>query len=196
MIEDPYKAPEAELLNDDEGQLPEFYVVSVTKFSLLFILTTGLYALYWFYRNWRLYKEKHQENIWPAPRALFSIFFTHRLFEYVDVRLRNLEAAYKWRPDLWATLYVVMSIVSYIAERLSAKEIGSPYTDLLGLLLLPFLYWSLLQAQKAINVAVGDPQGQTNSEYTIYNWLWMLFGGFIWVAAIFGILIIVGAIQV
>ncbi|EAR59985.1 hypothetical protein [Neptuniibacter caesariensis] len=197
MESNPYAAPAAELKDagsDSDVKSGDFYVVGVTKFTILFFATFALYPLYWFYRNWRAHKEATNANIWPVPRAIFSIFFTHSLFSIIDASLKSTGKSYNWKPSLVATLYVVFSIVSHMLDRLSMKEIGSPLTDVLSLAILPALYYPLLIAQKAVNQLEGDPEGEANQSLTVPNFLWMLLGIIFWALAIFGLLIMFGVI--
>ena len=195
MNENVYKVPESNLIAGSDQLDGDFYVVGKVKFLVLFFSTFGMYSLYWFYRNWKLYKEKHNEKIWPVARGFFSIFFAHSLFSNVDQKLSDSNIDYSWNPKLIATLYVLLSIVTNICDRLSMKEIGSPYTDLLSFALLPVLAWVMLKAQLAINVSESDPIGASNSKLTIVNYCWVLLGVVAWGLVVVGVLMILGIIP-
>ena len=66
MSDQPYKPPEADLELAPQDR-PGFYVVSKTKFVVLFLATLGVYAVFWFYRNWRMYREHTGQKLWPTP---------------------------------------------------------------------------------------------------------------------------------
>ncbi len=68
-----YAPPEADIAISEETD-GSYYVVAPTKFLLLAILTANLYMLYWFYRQWRMVKDRDQSDAWPIPRGLFYIF--------------------------------------------------------------------------------------------------------------------------
>jgi hypothetical protein len=55
---------------------------------------------------------------------------------------------------------------------------------------LPISGWALWQTQRTINVVCGDPDGDSNSEFTWANYAWMLLGGLLWAVAIWGIYIL------
>jgi len=187
-----YKAPEASLETDLEGQEQEFYVVSQLKFYVLYGATLGMYSVYWFYKHWQLYKTKNNESIWPIPRAIFSILFTHSLFKLVDEKHEREQTNHKWTAATLATAYVVMEISAGILSQLSGKEIGSPYTDIVALLLVLPIGLVLASAQKAINIAEGDALGDSNSTFTLANFIWIALGLAFWTLNIAGLLLVFG----
>lgn len=160
-----------------------FYVISLHKMTILFLATLGLYQIYWNYRNWSLHKRRARRedgpdgNIWPIPRAILSIFFTHSLFYEVAAYATSRERPLKWNVDANATQLILLLIASGISGKLSDKGIGSPYTDLVwGLLLIPMVVL-YRQAQRHINAACGDPEAHSNREFTAANWAWIVVGG-------------------
>ncbi len=180
MEENVYKAPESDLVIEESKEAADFYVVSPVKFLILYIGTFGFYHLYWFYKNWSLYKQAYGQSMWPVMRALFDIFFTHSLFERVDNKLAIVENEYQWSYSNLATLYVVFSIIGNICDRLSTKSIGSPFTDVVGLFVFPITVWILYKAQLAINIACEDPEGSRNSQFTLLNYFWIFIGLIVW----------------
>ena len=176
-----YKTPEADLestLIDETDD--HFYVVSPQKFLVLFFLTVGVYRVFWFYKHWAQHKKHIDPDIWPVPRAIFSIFFTHSLFDLINFRLKDKNIPFNWAPNFLATCYGILLLVETVVERLSAKDIGSPMTDVASILLLPVLAWPLYRAQLAANAACSDPQGTGNSQFTLINWLWIVVGVLFW----------------
>ncbi|MCJ8313874.1 MAG: hypothetical protein HRU38_17285 [Saccharospirillaceae bacterium] len=194
MSDDLYKVPEADISRDEDDSISnEFYVVSKKKFLLLMIFTLGIYEVYWFYKNWSLYKVKSHENIWPVPRAIFALFFTHGLVSKVENSLSKIGKPSNLTG--FATLYVILTIVSKVFDRLSGKEIGSPITDIITFLIFPFIVWTLYQIQISINFACNDPLGSSNSELNGLNYMWMAFGGLIWILLFLGLLFVFGIIP-
>ncbi len=192
MSDNPYATPKSEIdVQTTDDQL-QFYVVSGTKFTLLFFITFGFYSVYWFYKNWRYYKISSNSNIWPVPRAIFSIFFTHSLFRAVQGVIQAKNKEFNWNPAGLATTYVVFSILSQVLDRLSMKEIGSPYTDILSLLCLPVIYFALAAAQNAINFSQNDPEGISNSTYTPANYVWFVLGAMLWLLVTIGLMTVFG----
>ncbi len=188
MTDDIYMAPESALIDESVNTEPEFYVVSPLKFGVLFFVTMGIYSIYWFYKNWWFYKHYHGEKIWPVPRGIFSIFFTHSLFKKVDATLKKIGGDYKWDPVGLASMYVLFAIASNALDRMAAKGVWAPYGDILSLLILFAIYWPLARAQRAINVSQQDADGRLNSNFSFANYLWILFGALLWVLVVIGVL--------
>jgi len=80
-------------------------------------------------------------------------------------------------------------------DRLSAKDIGSPYTDIASLAVLPILYFTLLTPQKAINMSQNDPTGSDNNRITAANFGWIFIGVLLWILGIIGLLDTLGYLN-
>ena len=199
MNTNPYAAPQADLEDHSAhqaGHQPAFYVVGIRKFSILFIATLGLYVIYWFYANWKFYKARTGSDIWPAPRAIFNIFFTHALFARVQEKLDREGIEFRWSHGAVATTYVVLSLASNVLDRMSMKEIWVPQSDILSVIMVFPLFYTVLTAQKAINQAERDVQGRANDSLTWANYLWIVFGVLIWAMFALGMLVITGVLNV
>lgn len=192
MEENFYRAPASSLDKVDHVEsaavTDKFYVVAPTKFLALYMATLGYYGIYWFYRNWKQFKQQTGEDMWPVPRAIFSVFFTHQLARYVDYTLESQGRSFDWNARLCATWLVVLQITCNVADRMAYKETASPYSDILALLILPALALAHLTMQRAINAACGDTDGATNSKLTGANWAWIVAGGIIWALTLLGLL--------
>ncbi len=197
MQEDIYKAPESSLAEqlDADSSSPTLYVVSTPKFVSLFILTFGIYQIYWFYKNFSHLKAYEGSDIWPVPRAIFNIFFAHSLFNTVKMYQDDKEIRYSWSPDGIATLWVTLAVANRIFEKLISKEIGFPITDIIGFLLLIPLCFTLLKVQKVVNLVMGDPRGASNSHFTPWNIVWMILGVILWGLIAVGYLMLFGLIS-
>ena len=195
MNVDPYQPPKSELVSVVEEKQFQFYVVSIKKFTVLFFATLGLYSIYWFYKNWKEFKLYNNANIWPVARGMFNIFFAHKLFSEIQSALKKRDILFDWAPNALAIAYVALSIVGNILDRMSMKEIGSPYTDLLGILILLLIYLTLLKPQKAINLSQDDIEGASNRTYTVANVAWISLGLLLWAISAFGLLIMFGIVD-
>ena len=98
---------------------PEFFPVSEGKLITLYILSFGLCGIYWFYKNWKLQQPKIDKKILPVMRAIFSIFFTHSLFNRINKSAEHLEEKHKFNANLLATLFVAAIIIGNILDRVT-----------------------------------------------------------------------------
>jgi cell division protein FtsW (lipid II flippase) len=186
-----YAPPQAELSVTQPAQpasAPPFYVVSTTKVALLSIATFGLYSLYWFWRHWTLHKLDKKRSLWPIPRAIFAVFFVHSLNQEIDLRLRRSGNRYSWSPGMWATIYVFSVIAARVSNRLLESVLSPAMSLALLLLLLTGMTVALVNAQRAANLACGDPNADLNSRFTIANWAWLALGCFCWLMLLVGLL--------
>ncbi|MGE7957917.1 hypothetical protein ACQKQA_15270 [Pseudomonas sp. NPDC089530] len=186
MSDNLYAPPQAELATASDLQQP-FYVVSKTKFLTLFLLTFGVYQLYWAYKNWQQFKQASGREMWPIARALFAIFFTHALYREADAKIKASGRTVDWRPGELATLFVIIVIVSNVLDALVRKNIGYPVVDLLSLALLPVHAWITFLGQRGLNAAAGDPLGESNARFTPVNYVFIVLGGLVWALALFGL---------
>jgi hypothetical protein len=168
---------------------PPFYVVSRRKLAILFLSTFSGYAFYWYYKNWSCYKGKHPEasrfgsTISPAPRAAFSMFFTHALFRKVKAHGGTQPLVARWRSDLDATILVGLMLLANFIDVLIQGPAGDVASFAgIAVLVLPFL-----KAQAMINLSCGDPDGKGNDRLTRANWAWMIVGAVLWVLVIVGL---------
>ncbi len=192
MSENPYIAPtsELEMASAHPNAIgTEFYVVSIKKFLWLFVATFGIYALYWHYKQWEQYRRFHNEKMWPIARAIFAIFFIHKLTRNIDDCLRDNKTPYDWSPSAIATAYVVLSLVSNASNKIPDNV--SPWLDLLPLVILAALAWLLMKVQHGANLACAQPDGESNARFTAANWVWLVLGAIFWLFFLVGIVLLI-----
>ncbi|WP_211826706.1 hypothetical protein [Kistimonas asteriae] len=100
------------------------------------------------------------------------------------MKLNNKD--YAWKPNIEATLYVVVTIIGNIANNMSQSNVLFPYTDIISLLYIFILLSPLVKAQQAINTLSDDPAGSSNSTYTVANFIWIALGVIWWGLIIIG----------
>ena len=170
---------------------PAFYVVSPRKFIILYLATFSLYAIYWFYKNWANYRDWRQAtpadaSIWPIPRAIFSIFFIHSLFRKVKHAGQHSAAVQAWGNTAHAWLLVAFMLISSVLDRLSARGIGSPSTDVGSIAMLVTMLFAFMRAQRMINLACEDAAGAGNDQFSGANKSWVVVGCIMWLLALLG----------
>lgn len=186
MPENIYAAPLSDL---DERTAStsdaRFYVVSTRKLLVLYFITLGLYHLYWNYKNWALHNRATGEGVWPVPRAIFSVFFTHSLFQNVAHHDVTHERA-EWNAGRMAAFMVILVFTGNAMERLASKGLGSPTTDLLSIALLLPTGLLLKNVQAEINARCGDPDGSGNASFSGANIAWCVVGAVYWALIFLG----------
>lgn len=180
-----YAAPQANLDEHIQSEIDDrFYVVSPRKMMILTFATAGLYLLFWNFKHWSNYRHVTGESVWPLPRAIFSIFFTHTLFHKIeDHDVTGKRPA--WSSDGTATAVVLIYIVNYL---LSWFGQGTRMVNLICTLVIIPIALLLKRAQIEANARCGDPDGSSNNSLTGANIGWCVFGGFVWLLVLVGIL--------
>jgi hypothetical protein len=176
-----YKTPEARLSVEsyDESECL-FFPVSRTKLIILFIATFGVYSIYWFYKNWKLQQKCMKEKVNPALRSIFYIFFTHSLFRRIEAAAIKEEIPKSWNANVLATVFVILSIVSNVLDRISQNNETIGIVDYVSVLMVFILLYPLYMVQEVVNKVNGDPHGKLNSSFSIYNVIFIVIGVFLW----------------
>jgi hypothetical protein len=193
MTDNLYAPPQADMSKTPvaAGSDDSFYVVSLRKFTLLFIFTFSLYQVYWFYKNWSKYKIQARaqnsvdSDIWPVARAIFAVFFVHALFRNVDQHADAKQRPLAWDVSTHATTLVVLMIIANL-NGFVTKMVGPLVGNLIALALLGGIGYSLRNAQAYINKSCGDTDGTANSQLTGANYAWMAIGVVFWIFTLIG----------
>jgi len=175
----------------------KFFIVSSKKLGCLYVLTFGLYAVYWFYKNWKYQQKNIGRKISPPWRSIFYYFFTHSLFRKISnsVELKNLKYSsdkYRFNSGILATTFVSLMLLSNISLNLSDKAAFAEYYNVLTFLGMGLMVLSALPlqgAQDAVNYLSEDPLGTGNASYNWLNIVCMILGGVAWLALIFGLVV-------
>lgn len=188
MQENIYAAPEASLTTTSEDSVTAaFYVVSPAKFLTLYFLTLGFYGLYWHYRQWKQYKIFYDDSDpMPIMRAIFSIFFTHTLFSVIDMRIKDQQKEFSWKPAVLATVAVISLLVARVIDRVTADGSMSEPIEFVPFPLMILYGFVLLKAQRAANVSCNDPEGASNRNFTLANCVWIFVGAIVLTLGLIG----------
>ncbi len=102
---------------------PDFYVrvetqkiISLNKFIILSILSIGLYEIWWIYKAWRFFKEKNELDIYPAIRALLSVFFLYFLYNRILDYAKDEEYAKSYSPGFLFIGFVSFSLLTRLPD--------------------------------------------------------------------------------
>ena len=152
------------------------YVVSVSKFLLLYGFTAGGYMVYWSYRNWASYKAVTGVRITPMLRAVLWPFFILPLFGVVQNGLDRTERCYFWRPDTRGLVIMLLVMFSVLVSTFFTRPSDSVFVFFANMALIAGCCAMLVAAQRAINVLAGDPHGGGNKALSCANLAWMVVG--------------------
>lgn len=116
----------------------------------------------------------------------FSIFYVHRLFREISAFGHDKPRVAEWDNGKLATQLVITLIASQLLNKLSYRNLGAPYTDILSFVILVPILIQLLIAQNMINIACDDPDGASNKELTVANYTWIALGAIFWFFVLVG----------
>ncbi|MDH5765331.1 MAG: hypothetical protein OEZ38_04875 [Gammaproteobacteria bacterium] len=183
-----YSAPESDL-NDglalESGVM--FFPTSQIKLIVLYISTFGMYPIYWFYKNWKLQKDKFGQAVIPALRSIFYIFFTHSLFRKIEVAADDKDIKVVWGGSSLATIFVLLTVLTNFLDVFTRNTDEIGMVDYIGLLMIFIILWPLYVIQGVVNRVNNDPEGKLNSSYSFYNIIFIVLGIPVWLLIIIGV---------
>ena len=155
----------------------ELYVVSVSKFVLLYLLTGGGYIFYWSYRNWTSFRAVGRADIMPAMRAVFWPFFILELFDKIQKSLDISGRSYRWYSEARALLIMLLVMIAILLSLFFDRPSDTGFVLVADAVLVVAGVFLFIGAQRAINVLGDDPQGRSNHAFSSANLLCTLAGG-------------------
>lgn len=156
---------------DNEEREQSFFSVSSFKFVVMFIGTSGLYALYWFYKNWQLIQRENSLDIMPFWRAFFAPLWAFSLFTHISESAEKKQIKTYCAPSVLGALYFVLC---------AAARLPDPYWLVFYFAIIPLLFVNSLATK--INSRCG--RFVQNSSIKIWQWLLLM--------PIFGFLLFIG----
>lgn len=183
-----------ESANEDPGV--RFFPVSEGKLITLYIVSFGMYSIYWFYKNWKLQQASMDKKISPVWRSIFSIFFTHALFRRIDQQSVHLDKKHRFNANTLATLFVAAIIVSNVLDQLTQLTVSAGMFGAVSLnsimvtsLILFFLsVYPLARVQATVNRINNDMLGYLNHKYSFWNYVLIATGIILWLLFALGML--------
>ena len=154
----------------------ELYVVSVTKFVVLYLLTGGGYIVYWSYRNWATYKERVGADILPLVRAVLWPFFILDLFDKIQNGLELAGRQCRWHPEPRALLIMLMVMISTLFAMFFDSPDDAGVVFIANALLITVSVFLFVGAQRANNLLAADSLGCSNCSFSVSNVVWALIG--------------------
>ena len=178
--------------SDDQDKI-DFFPVSEGKFITLYIMSFGLYGVYWFYKNWKLQQPVMDKKIYPVWRAIFSIFFAHSLFNRIDQSASHLEKQHRFNANVLATFFIVTIVASNILENLSGSshvlfDMSANSIIIISLVLFLLSTYPMVKVQSTVNRINNDMLGYLNHRYSLWNYVLIALGAFAWATIGLGLL--------
>ena len=173
----------------------QYFTVSQYKFSVMYIMTLGLYSVYWFYKNWKLQQPYMEKTIWPTWRAVFSIFFTHSLFERIRLSAEQRRITTNYSYGVMASSFVVLMIVGNVLGNLETED-SFGVISIISVLILMIALYPLYMVQDTINQLNNDPHGVFNNDITLINYVFIVLGFLIWLILFLLALVNFGVIHI
>ncbi|MGD0651193.1 MAG: hypothetical protein ABSA97_08660 [Verrucomicrobiia bacterium] len=156
---------------------PIFFPVTPLKLVAMSIVTFGIYEIYWFYKNWKLIKQRTDRNIIPFWRAFFAVIFCYPCFEEIQQVAKSRGVSFPSSPGFFAVVWIALTLTWRLPD---------PY----GL-----VYWLtplvLVPIQKVINDlnAGVAPNHNPNARFSGWNITGTIIGGILFVLSIVGTVI-------
>jgi hypothetical protein len=160
------------------SNIEEQTLLSVSNFSILYILTLGLNGMWWEYKVWRFFNQKEDASYMPAVRVLLSIIFIFPLFHKIQDYAKANGYKPTYNPVLLAFGYLTMTYVFYLFSRVeSVLAILSPLCFVF--LLLPNKAW--------FSALTNDTSLKTNIQTTFNTRqvLLIILGSLYWITMLF-----------
>jgi len=153
-----------------------FFSASTKKLAIMSLCTFGIYEIFWFYKNWKFLKEKHNFKIRPFWRALFSIFFCYSFFKIVKGYCGQHQVKADYKPWQITVAYIVLTMFNTAPD---------PIWLLSSLTFIPLLY-----VQKVINNLRNQlsPDFAINDKFSGWNIVGIIFGLICWALVILGMI--------
>ncbi len=123
----------------DPGEM-HYFPVSSAKFLAMWILTWGVYGIYWYYKNWNYVKNAGSKKIMPVWRSLFYQFWYYPLYLRLCGSMEHAGIDDKSRfPSKNAALIMAITFLVVIISSGIDELYAIPLTAISGLIMLPLV---------------------------------------------------------
>lgn len=93
---------------------PKPVVINPFHFTLLWLATLGIYAIWWQYKCWKYFKETEGEDTLPGVRAILFLLFGIELLEKIKLYCLEYESEVSYSPiAVWASV-IGVNIIAHI----------------------------------------------------------------------------------
>ena len=169
----PYAPPKSAVV-DSVATNDAYFSVGTVKLSLMAFTTFGVYVLYWFYRNWKVIRQRNHLPISPFWRAFFAPLWSFSLgkrFE-ADAKERNISIGLP--VATFGILYLVLSALGRLPE---------PYSLISLFSFIPIVPFDRAARRLNGNGILAEP---THGRYSAWNIAWLVLGAVLVILAVIG----------
>lgn len=162
----------------EASDLPKVVLINPLKFSILAFLSLGIYCIWWMYKVWKFFKEKNRLSIYPAVRAILSIFFLVTLLHIIQNYARRNGYSSTYSSVGLYVLFIGMNLISQLAEPLELVSV--------------FSFVALLPAVKAFNYSIRHSDQYFALEKSGFNTrqlIIVILGSLLWLLIFIGLLL-------
>lgn len=128
----------------------EYFAISLSRLIICTLLSGGIYAVYWGFKNWNNYQKTTHDAVNPYLRAWFFDWTAISLFNKINYTTKSL----KFHTFLGAACLLLFLVDRVLTQLLIKNEIAKDWTFIsaVTLLIIMFIYpFCLVPAQKSIN---------------------------------------------
>jgi hypothetical protein len=156
---------------------PLFFPVSPLKLIVMSTVTFGIYELFWFYKNWKLIKQRTDSDIMPFWRAFFGVLFCYSCFKEIKEVATSRGVSFPASPGWLAVLWIGLALSWRLPDPYSLVDLLTPL--------------ALVPIQKTVNDlnTIVAPDHNPNRRFSAWNIAMTVIGGIIVVLAIIGTLL-------
>ncbi len=174
----PFAAPDVDAVvsTADRATYPPWFGASAQRVLVMTMLSYGLYAVYWFERQYRYRQRIAREDLWPLARGVFLVIFAADLFERIAVAASSRGKPVGWSATTLAALVFVPVVAMYM---LSWAELSAVATLALGYLRVALLAGALAVASRTVGELLVDDPDRDAARFSIVEGLLLLWGALI-----------------
>jgi hypothetical protein len=135
------------LLDDLDYQLEsnkkELYIENITKFTIFYLLTFGLYGIWWMYKSWCFFRIKDNLSICPIIRSFFSFIYSFLLFKKINYLATNLGYKKALPYQLLYFIHLIFNLLSSLPNPYWLVSILAIFSFFTPIKALNFIYKNL-----------------------------------------------------
>lgn len=153
-----------------------YFTVGIVKFSLMSLTTFGIYGPYWFYRNWRVIRDRDASQLPISPfwRAFFAPVWTFSMGSRLKEEAKDRNISLTLPVIALGVIYLVLNVLWRLPD---------PYSLVSLLAFVPLLPFEFAARRLNGGGQLADP---TFGRFSGWNIAWLVIGSVLLVLGIVG----------